>query len=196
MWPSEATATWLYDTANIALIVALVTGAVATALIVWMGNVKEEYLKKELAQTTERAANANERAAQLENDAAQARLEQEQLKTKLAWRRVTSEQHDKIVAMLRGHPMTVALVYSNEPESMLFANDVSKTLKDSGINVVGTMAIGTELIFGLRISKMKPPHSADWLLLVSAFSNADLAFNLAESAEGLKIIIGSKPPPF
>jgi hypothetical protein len=58
MWPSSETATWLYDWANIFLIGPLVVGAVATVLIVWMGNVKEEYLRRDLSATNARAVEA------------------------------------------------------------------------------------------------------------------------------------------
>lgn len=61
MWPSEATAALIYDIANIVLIVGLVIGAVATVLIVWMGNVKEGYLKREVASAHERAAELNQK---------------------------------------------------------------------------------------------------------------------------------------
>ena len=45
VWPSFETAARLQDAANIALIGALVIGVIATALVVWMGNVKEDYLE-------------------------------------------------------------------------------------------------------------------------------------------------------
>jgi hypothetical protein len=56
MWPSPEVAAWLYDWANIGLIIGLVLGAVSTVLIVWMGNVKEEYLNLELSRSRERTA--------------------------------------------------------------------------------------------------------------------------------------------
>jgi hypothetical protein len=59
---SFAVASWLYDWANVALICALIAGAIATVLVVWMGNIKEEYLRSDLAATNERAAKAEARA--------------------------------------------------------------------------------------------------------------------------------------
>jgi len=49
MWPSLETASRIYDGANITLVLALAFGVVATILIVWMGNVKEEYLRERIA---------------------------------------------------------------------------------------------------------------------------------------------------
>jgi hypothetical protein len=54
----ESWASRIYDAANIALLIGLVVGLVATFLIVWMGNVKDEYLRKELSDQRERTANA------------------------------------------------------------------------------------------------------------------------------------------
>ncbi len=66
MWPSEDWASRLYDLANWGLIVGLIIGVISTVVLVWMGNVKESYLKKGLAATNERAAHAEERAASVE----------------------------------------------------------------------------------------------------------------------------------
>jgi uncharacterized membrane-anchored protein YhcB (DUF1043 family) len=56
MWPSLKTAVLLYDLANIGLILGLILGVVSTVLVVWMGNVKEEHLNRELADSRERTA--------------------------------------------------------------------------------------------------------------------------------------------
>ena len=69
MWPSLETASWLYDWSNIFLIGALVIGAVSTVLVVWMGNVKEEYLRRDLGQASNAAAVANAQAARVEQAA-------------------------------------------------------------------------------------------------------------------------------
>ena len=66
MWPSEESASRLYDLANWGLIAGLVVGVVSTILLVWMGNIKEAYLRDHLAHTNERAASAGATAAKLE----------------------------------------------------------------------------------------------------------------------------------
>lgn len=103
MWPSFETAVWLYDSANIFLVGALAIGVISTFLVVWMGNVKEEYLRRDLSSTNARseeakaasaeanargdearagAAIASERASQAEARAAEAKLETEILRKK------------------------------------------------------------------------------------------------------------------
>jgi hypothetical protein len=83
MWSREA-ASAVFDAANIAFVLSLVIGVVAVVLIVWTGNAKDEYLKRDLsssitrgAQAQQLAAEANARAAELERDAAQLRLDLE-----------------------------------------------------------------------------------------------------------------------
>ena len=77
---SRATASFVQDIANWALLLGLVIGVVATFVIVRMGAIKEEYSQQELgaanasaAKANESAAMAQERAARLEKEAAQAR---------------------------------------------------------------------------------------------------------------------------
>jgi hypothetical protein len=64
MWPSSETAAWLYDLANIGLIIGLVIGVVSTVLLIWMGNVKEEYLNRELAVSRERTASLEKQSGE------------------------------------------------------------------------------------------------------------------------------------
>jgi hypothetical protein len=49
MWPSFETASSIFDWANWFLLGALAVGVVSTGLVVWMGNVKEAYLRKDLS---------------------------------------------------------------------------------------------------------------------------------------------------
>ncbi len=64
MWPSLKTASLLYDLANIGLIIGLVVGVISTVLVVWMGNVKEEYLNRELANSRERTASLEKQSGE------------------------------------------------------------------------------------------------------------------------------------
>lgn len=63
MWPSRETAAFVYDIANWGLIAGLVVGVVSTVLIVWMGNIKEEYLRRDLGRLGVETARQQERAA-------------------------------------------------------------------------------------------------------------------------------------
>src|ERR1700722_5231481 len=51
MWPSFELASSLYYYANIFLIIALIGGVISTVVIVWMGNVKEDYLNQDLEKS-------------------------------------------------------------------------------------------------------------------------------------------------
>jgi hypothetical protein len=91
MWPSLKVAAWLYDSANIGLIVGLVIGVVSTVLLVWMGNVKEEYLNRELAVSRERTASLEKQSgesktaiAKANADAAQSLASAKQAEANLA----------------------------------------------------------------------------------------------------------------
>ena len=108
MWPSESWASRLYDVANVTLVVGLIIGVISTCLLVWMGNIKEEYLRRNLAGTSERAAHAEERAATVEagniqlrtdlkvataeSDKRQTDLEKEQQKTAHAQKEAAEAQ--------------------------------------------------------------------------------------------------------
>jgi hypothetical protein len=97
IWPSREWSEWLYDSANIALIVALVIGAFATVMIVWMGNKKEEYLKKDVAAAQLRG---DEAIAKSESDRLErVKIEQEMLK-QLRPRGFTKEQYDAFVSSI------------------------------------------------------------------------------------------------
>lgn len=94
MWPSMETATRLHDIANTILIVSLVFGVVSTAIVVWMGNVKEEYLKRDLAET-------NERTAKAEQKTAEAQLQLEKLRNQVRPRHITQAQQQSIAEKLK-----------------------------------------------------------------------------------------------
>ena len=93
MWPSEATASLIANIANIALIASLVVGVLSTFLAVWMGNVKEGYLKREIA-------NAHERAAELNKKAEEDRLARVKIEQRLAPRHITQKQQEAIATKL------------------------------------------------------------------------------------------------
>jgi len=89
IWPSLDWATWWFDRASIGLIIGTLIVLISTALIVWMGVIKEHHwdalrdrtaieiasTQGEAARANEAAGKAHERAAVLEADAATARHE-------------------------------------------------------------------------------------------------------------------------
>jgi len=137
MWPSEDWASKIYDIANLFLIGALIVGAASTVLVVWMGNVKESYLKRDLATTTDRAAHAEERAGKLEKDAAGLRKQAEdertarvELESKVAWRRLNSKAQSEVASHLSRFAKEPALISynQNDLEAVTFASDIAATL--------------------------------------------------------------------
>jgi len=131
MWFSLETASRLYDAANIFLIIALVVGAVSTVLVVWMGNVKEEYLRRDIASAQEEAAKADERAATAHERAAKSELDVVWLRAlvRRAGTRVIDFQ--KFAAGLKEVPKrTVEIWYKpDDVEVDRFSEDLYRALK-------------------------------------------------------------------
>src|SRR5471030_1223347 len=101
---------------------------------------QSEQAKAEFAQANAYIARANNKIAEAQRDAAQARFGQEQLKEKLAWRRVTRQQHDDLVAALKAKPITIPIyveTVNTDPEAVQYWGEILQTLKDGGLNVVG-----------------------------------------------------------
>src|SRR6266478_4464256 len=140
MWPSEDWASKLSDWANIGLIASLIAGVISTVRLVWMGNVKETYLKRELGATSARAAEAdakaegfrldivkaNENTAKLAHEAAAAKLETEKLKQVVAWRVIPPEAIAELEKVLSRKPGSVNLRYTDgDPEALFLAIQIS-----------------------------------------------------------------------
>jgi hypothetical protein len=105
VWPSEETASSLFNWANLLLLGALAVGVISTGLVVWMGNVKEEYLKRDIAASNARAL--------------EAQLALEKFK---AGRTLKEEQQKRISASLRpfaGTVFNIAASNAREPLSLV-----------------------------------------------------------------------------
>ncbi|TAK90286.1 MAG: hypothetical protein EPO06_09915 [Burkholderiaceae bacterium] len=115
LWPSLEIATRVFDWANIALIISLVAGVASTALVVWMGSIKEDYLEQELATTNERAAIAEQRTAE-------AQLKLEELRKQVRPRHITQAQQQEIANKLsayKGHLVSLGVKPSNNENEWL-----------------------------------------------------------------------------
>jgi transposase-like protein len=193
IWPSEATAARTYDIANIALIAALVLGVVATALIVWMGNVKEEYLKRDLAKVT--------------NETAKAQLETQRLKEQLAWREISSEQETKFLAAISGSPppglKVSMMVVAGDAEGAQYAEDVAKLLRKTGLSVdPPSAAMFVRILPEGVIIKIREQNSLGGtagLVLQQAFKAAGIdapgVLVPSMTSESIEILVGIKPHP-
>jgi hypothetical protein len=145
MWPSEELASRLYDLANWGLIAGLVLGVGSTVFLVWMGNVKEEYLRRGLAATTERVAAANERAGKAEEEAGKAneraaqaneaaereRLARIKIEEQLGGWKLAKNAQDRVVNALKPFAGTHFSLYAN-PVEQSFVTMIDRILTNSG----------------------------------------------------------------
>lgn len=145
------TASIIYDWANTFLIGALVVGVVATGLVVWMGNIKESYLRRDISSAGKESARAHESAAKAEQAAAEAnekaekeRLARVKIEEKLAPRGFSKEQFRTIAsqmsewATLPGTEIkqdAAVFSVSNSFESASLADQIAAVLKEAGWNI-------------------------------------------------------------
>lgn len=104
VWPSETLASQIQNVANFALIVALVLGVLATFLVVWMGDVKERYLKKELADASALAVSAQSDSSKALEE--QERLRNENLKLQ---QRILAQGHRNVLLLASQKEVIAAL---------------------------------------------------------------------------------------
>lgn len=176
MRPSFETAVWLYDAANISLIGALAIVVIATVLVVWMGNVKEDYLRRDLADTNVVLSAANARTAELEKETAIARLKTEKLKEAVAWRTMSPESASEFEKILSAKPGSVNLRYMDgDPEALFLAIQISEILSKANWKVApGAVKPDNAIVFGIGL----PDDSGDDAkTLRYAFSAAKVPFS-------------------
>jgi len=160
MWPSFEAAVWWFDKANIFLIGALAIGVIATGLIVWMGNVKEEYLRRDLADTDARveeakaaSAEANARASEANKIAEGERLARVKIEEKLAPRTISSEQITGLTKRLKQYAgISIDILQIGEsPEITHFRSLIEMPLRAAGLNLFSSTAVGSGSFIGLSV---------------------------------------------
>lgn len=127
MWPSEARAAWVFNAANIALIVSGMGGVVATLLIVWMGNVKERYASFEASSLKERIAGLTVQSDQLKNDNLRLSLRLAELTTP---RTIDTEAVAKAAMPFAGTKFDISVL--PDPESEGLAAQIDDALSKAG----------------------------------------------------------------
>ncbi len=191
-----------------ALVIGVMLTIAATIALIWLSGIKSRYANEHISQIFAQseqakadAARANERAAEFLLRAQQASAEQEKARLQLehvrslsAWRRVSAEQHEKIVNSLHSHPVTVNLLSpGNDPEADQFAADIAETLKMAGVNVNASTSMLPIPIRGLGMS-MSSSEGAKALYL--AFRGAGFEVKDLPEKEPVMIVVGMKPPAF
>lgn len=188
MWPSLETATWLFDAANTILVVSLVFGVASTAIVVWMGGVKEAYLKSELANT-------NERAAKAEQQTAEARLQLEQLRKQALPRHITQAQQGAIAGKLSGfnNQMVALGVNPSTNENEWLVRWLGAAFSMAGWKVemnTGDAARNRFVPDGILVQSTRHPHSITVAEKVAEALNAEGLFTSAAPILDLDL-----PPP-
>jgi hypothetical protein len=209
MWPSLETASRVSDVANVVLVCSLVVGVVATALIVWMGNVKEGYWDADRQRSRERVAglesgvaDANARAAEANRIAESERLARIKIEAGLASRHLTQEQHSKLVAALlasKERLPSVGVLLLGDKEAADFGREIATVFGEANIPV---QLIGAGVMspppYGIQIT-----DDANGTL-AAAFNAAQIPSTVATirmtlpgpRAGGPAVLVGLKPPPF
>jgi hypothetical protein len=169
--PSLPVAERLFSLSNVGLIVGLVLTAVCTVGAVWMANVKEGYLNRELADAKARgeeakaeAAKANELAA-LNLEAANKaqreleieRTERLRLQARVAPRNFGPDQQQALADAVKGFSGKVVAIqfYAQDAEAALLAQQIVAGLRTGGIevrpNLASVMPLGG-FVMGVLVS--------------------------------------------
>ena len=194
--------------AIIALIIGALVSIIATITLIWTMDIRNRlantHLANALAQSNQakaEAARANERTAELLLQAQQAqlvqekaRLEHEQTRSVVAWRRISPDQHAKLVKALRGYSIKVnVLSPANDPEAAQFAADIVKTLTDGGVTANAATAMFPIPIRGLG---MTMTSSDAGTALYMALKGAGFEVKDLPKKDPVMIVVGSKPTAF
>jgi len=127
----------IFSWANWFLLGALVVGLIATYTIVVSGNIKEAYLKREIAEAGQRAAEADARAAEADRKTEEERLERLKLEAKIAPRRLNADQQHAITAALKPFSGRKVMVksYAQDVEAAILGKQIIESLKFANIEV-------------------------------------------------------------
>jgi hypothetical protein len=135
---------WLLRLANGIYIFSLVVAAISTFAIYQLsGKVTQEkdrqltefrlQSEKEIAHARSEAAQAAERAAEATKDAETARLEQERIKSRLAWRVIPQDRQRIIIEALSQSPGHVVIQYAaGDVEAMNLGINIAKMFEAAG----------------------------------------------------------------
>lgn len=218
---SFETAALVQDVANWVLIGTLFVGVVATYLIVWMGNIKEEYFSQSIASANAEAARAKEGAARalqgaseanvaaekLRVEAEQARLETEKIKATVQWREIPQDKIDKLTSLLAKNPSGCQIQYvANDPEAFALALRYTTAFKKAGWKAaMFSVTHPTILMVGFFISDAEKTETTH---VKAALKGAGIPFaedrvpaggfimgDPADAHKGAVIVVGSKPRP-
>jgi hypothetical protein len=150
---------------------------------------ESENAKKGVAKANEIAAMANQRAAVLEK-------ENLEIRTRIAGRRISEEQHRVLVEELSREPGSFVLQSMTDGESGLYASDIFKVLMDAHWTPLGNEFPMGEVWIGLIVFQTDDPAA---LRITLALKKAGIAFLVGDNQhkkEKATVLVGAKPAPF
>lgn len=178
----------IYSWSNVLLVFGATLALIGTAGVFWSGGVRENFADERIS--------ANEaETAKAKAETAKALLEQERLKSLMAWRRVSPAQSQQLSSVLKGKQLELWLAWvGDDPEATVLRGDLDAALADVGVKTKYfsgyARAVGMSVTGGTAEERR---------LLLQAFHVAGLP--LVESDQQgmmkgqLEITIGTKPPP-
>jgi cell division protein FtsL len=199
-WDSLPTVSRNHSVAEIAGIIVL--GAlVAAEVVAYKYGKRKDFLTEQQQHATEQRH--DEEMARLHLETAQAnkateelRQENLDLRTKIAGRRVKSEQYERLVLELSKNPGFFHMQAMTDGESALYAADLFKTLKAAQwTSDTPEFPLGT-VWHGLVLFQTDDPAA---LRIAEALKAADIPFLIGDAQhkkERATLMVGAKPPPF
>jgi hypothetical protein len=155
-------------------------GAVAADSLVFLGVFCELLFGRRASHgNSELRSRADERLATANARAAQAELRTEQLKSALAWRRLTPENIEKMAGVLAQHgKFCLRIMFvGDDAESNAFAHDIGRTFSSDGWRVLFmACSFHSEIPFGMRIPLWELPDLEAVAIVRTAISNAGLEY--------------------
>jgi hypothetical protein len=188
MW--DVTAPWvdfLFNVSNVVLIVGALAVLLGTIGAIAMGAAREQFANERISANEAETARAN-------NESAQALLEQERLRSQLAWRRLNPIQFQTLTDGLNElRDISISLqALTSDPESMVYGQDIERALHSAGFE----LNLGGGLPFGLFFGVIIKGTAENAARVHSAFIAAQIESSVQiENRPGVSILVGSKPPP-
>jgi hypothetical protein len=201
----------LFNAQNLALL-GLVAGAVLILIsaiaLVRVTDVKRELANKSVAEANERsdrakaeASAANERVAMMLQQLRKA-VEMKSAKPSMPGqgqampdgkdsRRVSADEHDKIVNAMKGYHLAVTILTVNDDkEASQFAADLAKTLRDAGLTVSTSTSLFATPFEGLGMSMTS---SEAGMRLYTALHGVGYTLQDLPKRDPIMLYVGRKP---
>ncbi|MFG0849592.1 hypothetical protein ACF8R4_08290 [Pseudomonas sp. FYR_2] len=185
---SQSLADSIYSWSNFILVVGALLALTGTIGTVWSGGIRERYSDERIAVNEAETARAKE-------ETQKAILEQQRLKSDMAWRTITYSQLTALAKALDGRKFDVWLSsVGDDAESTSYRGHIEQALK--ALNFKISYFSGYARATGLGILG---GSKEDREFLAQAFEQANIKVYAVEEnsnfQNSLEILVGSKPPP-